>query len=161
MSRAGVLLLLAATGCLSTPERRAVDAWLACEECLAGELDSVVTLGWRAVPALSSVLNGAADSVTRTAVEQFAQSYLRIRHFRSLGLGTMQGIDDSASFVLRYLAPHRAAIQKRAVLALWNIGTPSAYSALRYARARQRLRLDSQRADVTSLLDSLVLLPPP
>jgi hypothetical protein len=43
---------------LSRDEEAAVHRWLLCEECVDGELDSVVAFGNRAVPALDAALRG-------------------------------------------------------------------------------------------------------
>ncbi len=162
-SRAALVALSFLTGaCLSIPERRVVDQWLYCEECLTtmpaqepSELRAVERLHWRAVSLLSHTLLGPTPRQRGALDSMLARDYYLIREYRAMGLSPAGIRIDSAQFVSRYDEGMVAALQKRAALALWQIGTPSARAAIRYALKRDVLRTTPLRPDVRLLLDTL------
>ena len=120
-------------------DRRTVDEWLLCEECIDGELDSVVALGDRAVPMLDSALEGPTPE--------------RRANMRLQAEAMWRGMQDTTVVALQrfldhYDANYVASYQSRAATALDSIGTPEARRILNDA-----LRSDSiYRPDVRRVL---------
>ena len=122
-----------------TPERRTIDEWLLCEECIDGELDSVLALRDRAVPLLDSALKGPPPD--------------RRANMRLQAEAMWRGMQDTTVIALQqyldhYDANYVASYQSRAATALDSLGTPRARQILDSA-----LRNDSiYRTDVRRVL---------
>lgn len=114
---------------------RRVDAWLNCEECDRGQLDSVVHLGTAVSAALAQVLlngppAGRVDSI-RTGL---SNSYAGLTSY----VATHPGLDSlppAAAYVGPFLSNYDASNRKRAALALGRIKGKIARAALDSAGA--------------------------
>jgi len=166
---APVLAAALLTGaCLSTPELRVVENWLYCEECLTqspadvpAELQAVERLRWRAVPLLAQTLMGPTRRQMTALESMLARDYDLIRDYRAQGISPAGVSLDSTLFVSHYVEGNVATLQKRAAVALWHIGTPSARAALRHALRLGSRRATPLRADIRMLLDTLNARPSP
>ena len=133
-----------------TPEqaadvRRTIVAWLECEECDAGERDSVVALGAVAVPTLAAVLKegpspAKLELLRRSLADTYAklQAYGRTHKNAAVKLSQQQYID-------LYTANYVALYQVRAAEALGAIGRPEARRALEDG-LKSQLREDARAA---------------
>ena len=137
-----VLGVVLAAACQRPPtdsERRTVERWLLCEECVDGELDSVVALGDRALPLLKAALEGPPADRRANMRLQAEAMYTQIR--------------DTSNLVGRqpYVAYHTdnyvASYQSRAATALQRIGTADARVIILDALRQDSLyRSDVRRA---------------
>jgi hypothetical protein len=148
--RCALLLCLgaAAAGCgPSKTERVAIDRWLLCEECAAGELDSVLAIGNRAVGVLGRALTGPPRSHYENVRRQALAYFDRLQAFAGASVRTTR-----EAYVSHYVGNYVATYQSRAAVALAGIGTPRARSVLHDA-----LRRDSvYRSDVRRTLGGAV-----
>lgn len=133
--------MLVITACdRPTPaERRTVEEWLLCEECTAGELDSVVALGDRAVPLLERALEGP-DQERRVNMQ---------RQARAMWLGmpdTLAALVALETFLARYDSNYVASYQSRAAIALDSLGSREARRILLEALREDEVRADVRRA---------------
>jgi PBS lyase HEAT-like repeat len=155
MKRRGAVLLsiLAASasfGChrLSRQEDASIQRWLLCEECTAGERDSVVALGDRAVTTLGKALQGPTQDRLQNIRTQVEAAYARI----SSHVVTPQ------AYVAHYLDNYVATYQSRAAVALARIGTPRAQAVLRDALSHDSVyRSDVRRTLGTAVAASLTI----
>lgn len=115
-------LAIALTACDSPKpaEERAIRRWLLCEECVEGELDSVVALGSRGEKAMRRALKGPPDDRLANMRRQAEAMYARIPN---------PGISRQ-KYVEHYTGNYVASYQSRAVVALTRFNTPSAHAAL-------------------------------
>jgi hypothetical protein len=117
---------LTACATLSTADRSDIRRWLLCEECLEGELDRVVRLGDRAVPALAEALE-APPAEGRANMRRQSED-------------VHAGIDSPAvspsGYAGHFESNYVANYQMRAARALSAIGTERAHAALVAAVAR-------------------------
>jgi hypothetical protein len=135
-----VALIIGLTACqsLKPEEENTVRRWLLCDECMEGELDSVVALGSRVVGRLEEALKGPPQRGRRNVELQAKAVYAR---------GPRVAISQQR-FVDHYLENYEAVYQSRAAIALGRIHTPQAHAALLEA-----LRRDSvYREDVRRVL---------
>lgn len=155
MTRPTVVALLglavALIGCHPTvAERAVVRRWLLCEECTAGERDSVVALGDRVAKPLREGLEGPPASGREHIRRQAGAIYTRLRSPPPIPLQEFVGHYDS-NYVANY--------QSHAAIALGLIGTPLARSILLEAvRNDTAYRDDVFRAIVTGAPISLALV---
>jgi hypothetical protein len=150
-------------GSASVADPRVIERWLTCEECVAGELDTVVAMGGDAVPALTAALAGPPDSVTANFTGSSAMSFTRARRaWERLSPvdRTKQPLSDSAAFVNATVASFRSLYQLRAARALDVIDRQTARVLFRGALARDSVGPPLFRADVRRTLDSLANSPP-
>src|SRR5687767_10910322 len=75
---AGVAVLMLTACGPSASEKRQVERWLLCDECVAGERDSVVALGNRVLGLLDRGLRGPDSTRYRNVRRQFQASYARV-----------------------------------------------------------------------------------
>jgi hypothetical protein len=137
----GALILgVAACGSprLKSAEENTVRRWLLCDECLEGELDSVVALGSRVVPRLTEALKGPPERGRRNVERQARALYAR---------GPVVNISEQR-FVQHYLDNYEAGYQSRAAIALARINTAPARAALLDAVRRD----STYREDVRRIL---------
>lgn len=115
-------------------EDRIVQRWLLCDECVEGELDSLLALGARGQAAMIEALKGPPKERLVNIRLQAEAMYARIPT-----PGTPR-----QKFVDHYLANYKAIYHRRAAVALQRFNTPTAHAALLDA-----LRHDTQyRTDV-------------
>ena len=132
------LMTLAACRPAPLPERGIVEAWLLCEECIEGELDSVVALGDQAVPPLQRALKGPPGE--------------RRENMRRQAEGVYALLPDTSiiirqTYLDRYEANYVSSYQARAAVALGRIGTPKARQVVLAAlTSGTTYRRDVQRA---------------
>lgn len=147
------LVLMGAVGCggPSPRERALVEHWLLCDECTAGERDSVVRLRDRAVSPLGDALEGPSRAQLRNVRRQVEASYARL-------VTAAAAAGDSPSvartiYVDHYVGNFTAVYESRAAIALGLIGTPQALDELRQALERPPgyYRGDVRRAIATAL----------
>lgn len=127
---------LAATGCVPPdPEiGNRVYRLMECEECTAGEPDSVLVLGESAVPVLAIQLRDGPPAARVTRYRAFLEQRLTaLRRLHSAG--PQAGTPDSAAYVQGFLDNYKASYQVRSASALGRIGGPTARSALQKALA--------------------------
>ena len=139
-----VVVLAACGATMSQSDRAAVDAWLGCGECVAGELDSVVALQNRAVASLGRGLEGLSADERRNIRRRFAASYTRLVAYKGVDSVRLS----EAEFVGRFLSNYEATRQVKAAVALGSIGTASAVRELQDALARDSSGVQSVRGDV-------------
>jgi hypothetical protein len=145
----GFVLAVAACARPTPEERRTVDRWLLCEECVDGELDSVVALGDRAVRILEAALRGPSADRRDNMRQQVEAMY---RGMRDTVISFQRYADHFAS---NYVASY----QSRAAIALGAIGTPHARKILDGALRRDaRYRADVRRALGRSVRATLSLV---
>jgi hypothetical protein len=126
----------------SQPEQVAINRWLLCEECVSGELDSVVAVGDRAVGVLGSALQGPSAARYENVRRQAIESYDRLKAFAGGSVRTTR-----QDYVAHYLDNYVATYQSRAAIALARIGTTRARAALLEAiRSDSAYRNDVRRA---------------
>jgi len=114
-----------------TSAREALTAWFECEECVDGELQAVLALGPKVVPALADALLSGPSAEDRLRVESELQlRYLELSSFASQTPGTLFTLDQN-TFVQLYRANYVARIQGRAAWALGALDDPEAERALR------------------------------
>jgi hypothetical protein len=136
--RLALILGLAACQSLNPAEENTVRRWLLCDECIDGELDSVVVLGSRVVDRLQEALKGPPESGRRNVASQARAVYAR---------GPQINMSQQR-FVDHYVDNYVAVYQSRAAIALGRLNLPQAHAALLEA-----LRRDSvYREDVRRVL---------
>lgn len=162
-----LLLLAAACGewasnrTLTPEERRTVDAWLVCEDCMDGELDSVLALAARkrrvTLDALTrDLLAGPAPERRNHIERQLAGTYLRIRTYASDHHGAPPALD-SARFVSLFRDNTVDLYRKRAALALARVDGVAALPVLDSVRDGHYLPPgDSIRPDVAAAVSRLI-----
>src|SRR5688572_27847111 len=129
------MALLAGCDPLTPAERRSVQRWLLCEECVEGERDSVVRIGDRAVKKLGKALKGPPDEGVENIRLQVEANYRRIRSPAS----------SQQEYVSHYLDNYRALYQSRSAVALGLIATPRARELLLEAIRRDSTYRDDVR----------------
>ncbi len=103
-----------------------------CEECNAGELDSVVALGGSAVAELAVRLHTGPPAARVSAYRaSLGEQVAAIRRLRSQGPGA--GTPDSLAYVNEFLDNYKATYQTRSARALSLIGGSAARDALHQA----------------------------
>jgi hypothetical protein len=133
----GIIIVATACGGPSEGQRRTVDAWLNCDECINGERDSVIAMGDAAVGLLESALEGPSAERRNIMEAKFDRSY-------PINLGP--AAVTKSQYVSRLLENYVASHQKRAALALSGIPGNRSLSALDAAIAASLTR--SYREDV-------------
>jgi hypothetical protein len=132
------------TGCgLTEREWRTLDSWLMCDECINGERAAAKAIGHKAVPALSSALVGPPARRRALVRGQFVDSYP----------GAITGLTPDV-YADQLLANYVATYQKRAAIALGDLGGNDAKAALNEALARASTR--AYREDVVRLIRYVV-----
>jgi len=116
----------------SDDDRRAVEAWLTCIDCIDNERQAVESIGSAAVPYLRQAALGPSPQRVANAEQLALRSYARI---------PSTTIPES-TFVWRSTSGFVAMYQSRAAMSLGDVGTPAAIDGLRAAVA-----LDSATAD--------------
>jgi hypothetical protein len=133
--------LLSACG-LSAKEDRTIEAWLNCDECVHGERAAVRALGQDAVPTLERALRQGPPQERLAIMNQKARSI-----HRSLDTAARVPVQIYVSQLERnYVANY----QKRAAVALADLGGDRARNALQDALAPRRIT--AYRADVVSAI---------
>jgi hypothetical protein len=129
-----------------TPDDRVQQAILrlrTCQECVRGELDSVVALADKAVPALQNQLRDGLPSAARTRYRADLQSLAR--------RGSTNDTSGSSGSLIQLQVDNADAMARiRAARALGMINTRGARQALCAARAQPL------RKDVVVVLDSAI-----
>lgn len=130
------------TACRPKPSRLIpVTTWLLCEECVAGELDSVTALGNRAVGGLAAALRGPPPERYENVRRQILASYDKLEAAPGESLSTSR-----QKYVEHFLSNYVANYQGRAAIALESIGTPQARAVLLAALRRDSVyRMDVRR----------------
>ena len=134
--------------------RPAIDRWLLCDECVDGELDSILRIDSRAVPTLINTLQGPSPDRVENIRRQLAADYARVRTAAAPDSPALSETD----YIRLYLSNHRAAYQTRSAIALGRIGTDDAVAALQDAASDTTLRSDVLDVIRTSLIDSILVL---
>jgi hypothetical protein len=141
LTRAALVLALA--GCepewdLDPREDRLVRRWLLCEECVNGELDSVIALGSRGQAAMEHALRRGPTKERRNKMRRQAEAmYARIPSPAPVS---------RQRYVDHYLSNYVTIYSSRAIVALRRINTPSSHAALvRAMRPDGRYRYDVRR----------------
>jgi len=116
----------------ATEARRAIVAWLECEECWGGELGAVAALGDDAVPLLAATLDAGLSPASRAKLEAQLGAYYDQAEKRGAAALRWSRKD----FVAHHLATRDAGYRSRAAEALGRIGGRDAESALRDALAK-------------------------
>jgi hypothetical protein len=101
-------------------ENRVVQRWLLCDECVEGELDSVLALRSRGEKAMIKALEGPPKDRVENMRLQAEGMYARIPHPAT----------PRQKFVDHYVGNYRAIYHRRAEVALRRFNTPTAHSAL-------------------------------
>lgn len=144
------------SGCLTDDDRQAVDAWLLCDECSQGELQHVVDRGGRflfgrpVVNALASALRGPDRDQMDMKRAHFTASFAELSaHAASTGqpLTTTRN-----QYVNRLLGNYEASYQKRAAVALGEIGTARTTDILTRGLRRDSMGLAGYRSDVVTAI---------
>lgn len=149
---------------LRSPSDRAVSRWLTCEECLAGELDSVTASGGATFGRLISSLKGPPDSVLARSRISAGDAFVRARRaFDRLSPADrlLRPLTDSATFVERQVSNFSTTYSTRAARAAFIIDPARArtnFSALINADTTGALR--PLNPAFRQLLDSLATVPP-
>ncbi len=140
-----VVLVVALTACdksLTPAEDRTVRRWLLCDECVDGELDSLLALGPAGFEAMKRAVEGPPRDRITTMRRQANTMYDRMA---SPPLSRERYVD-------RYVGNYIAGYKARAIVALRRMGTPQAHAVLVDA-----LRPDNRhRSDVRRLLGEAV-----
>lgn len=123
---------LCAASCRDARFDAAVRHALLCEECVAGEIDTLVTYRDLAVPRLVNELRGptAADSMQHQRLVAFEWRGVRARRAHT---DSVQLRADSVALSYRAAESFVTSYQKRALYVLFRIGTPMAKAAIRAA----------------------------
>ena len=131
---------------LSERERRLVFGLMECDECASGQADSVVALGQRVVPTLTTLLlqGPAAEDVIRYR-QHLQDLHRRLELYAATHPGTRPPRSDLV-YVGRYLNNYIATYQVRAAGALARIGG---------ARARQTLDSAATRPWRSDVADAI------
>jgi hypothetical protein len=133
------------TGCNSGPsnnDRRAIHAWLTCDDCASGQRGAVAVLGDNAVPELAGALEGPTSDQRAIMTAKFESSFSRIA-------SRVSPMQKGAYTTFRndnYIANY----QKRAAISLGDIGTDAARKALDGALADSATR--KYRSDVMRVI---------
>jgi len=146
-----VVAWLSACGPALQLNRPTIDHWLLCEECEAGELDSVVALQSAAVPTLQSTIRGPEPERVQNVRVQLVASYAHV--VAQLGASTPLS---EAEYVQHYLQTYVATYQTRSAIALGRIGTPAAVAALRDAANDSTYSEDVLQELARALVDTIV-----
>lgn len=131
--------------------RERIDAWLLCQDCTDGELDSLTALGNlhpAVVESLSTDLLAGPSATRRSNIEQQVHLSFDADTAYEHSEGAASTIS-SADYVALYTGNYVAVYRARAAVALAAIGGPRAGTALDSAIADQlRPGSDSLRPDV-------------
>jgi hypothetical protein len=134
----GLMIAVAACGGPAPEDTRTVERWLLCEECIDGELDSVVALGDRAIPILEAALQGPSDERRANMRRQAEAMWGGMRDRTVITL---------ARYLAHYDSNYVSSYQSRAATALQRIDTPETRAILLDAlRDDARYRADVRRA---------------
>lgn len=143
--RTALALLVALAGCnpLRHAEEESLRGWLLCDECVDGELDSVLALGPRSHKSLQRFLRHGPPGDRRRNIRLQAEGmYDRAEPG---GIGREAYVD---GIVQNYVASY----QKRAAIALDSLGTPRAHTILINALQRD----PGYREDVRRVLGEAI-----
>lgn len=126
--------------------RRAVVAWLECEECEEGQLEAVQKLGGAAVPTLAATLERGPSAASRERARRHLEdSYAKIaEHVKKYPEQKLEVSQEE--YVKIYLENYVANYQVRSAQALSAIGGEPARKLLETAAERKSARRDVQSA---------------
>jgi hypothetical protein len=129
--------------------RRAVVAWLECEECEEGQLEAVQKLGSAAVPTLGATLERGPSAASRDRARRHLEdSYAKIaEHVKKYPEQKLEVSQEE--YVKIYLENYVANYQVRSAQALSAIGGEQARKLLETAVVKK-----SSRGDVQSALEA-------
>ncbi len=121
--------------------RVAIMNWMECEECNAGELDTLVRHGNQVVGSLDAILTDGPSSARRETYESHLRDVYRemVEYQKSHPQDKAAGSEED--YVNTYLQNYMALYQTRAATALSAIGGKEARAALEKAEKRE-LRAD-------------------
>jgi hypothetical protein len=140
-----------------------VELWLSCEECQRGELDSVITLGPRAVPLLSKAVEGPASQSLLNMARSAASNYVIMRaQFERMSPDDqrLRPLTDSAEFVDGTVRRYQLSYRLRAAQALHAISPNQARAVFQRALCADSSRPELRLGPVLrSYLDSLSRAP--
>ena len=126
--------------------RRAVVAWLECEECEEGQLEAVKKLGSSAVPSLGATLERGPSAASRAKVRRHLEdSYGKIAEYVKKNPEEKLEVSQE-EYVKIYLENYAANYRVRSAQALAAIGGDEARKLLATAAAGKAAREDVQRA---------------
>jgi hypothetical protein len=115
--------------CLKTIDL-AIIAWLQCDDCVDGELDTLTNFNTSAVDPLIDKLEGPSLEELQNYHEHLTESFNSIRNY--LFAHSIDSIDLSRSdYFEMYLSNFNATYQLRSALALGSIGDPKGEIAMR------------------------------
>ncbi len=113
--------------------RRTIVAWLECDECVDGELESVVKLGKAAVPNLvASLKKGAAPASLELVRRQLAANYEALAEYAKTHPEAKIPMSKE-TYIKTYLGNYIALYRVRSAMALAELGGPEARKALEAA----------------------------
>lgn len=149
------LALIGFIGCAPRPsdaEMALVWRMLDCDECRAGELDSVVVMGERVVPTLRRYLNAGPPQSRRDDLErQLRARYQQLLAHAAAHPEVVLTVEDE-DYVADYLDAFEQRVRERSAVALASIGGADAYDAVCAAIRGNTLGGSSDR--IRALLDS-------
>jgi hypothetical protein len=125
----GALMLL---GCeqLTPADEAKVFTLMECEECVSGEMDSVVAIGRRIVPLLVGLLrDGPPGERHNLARQHLTSAWHRAREY-GLVHGYADSVPSESLYVQTYLDNYVATYQARSAKALGRLGGAEAREAL-------------------------------
>ena len=127
-----------------------ITPWLLCDECVDGELDSVVALGARAVRALGRALIGPPTDRGDNMRRQFITRWNRIAAY--LADRGRQPAMTQTDYVTLNFENYEASYQQRSAIALGRIGGPRAIRLLEGAVRNARAGRLAYRPDVVTVI---------
>jgi len=127
---ATIALLMRSCVGLNEEQRAQIQAWLECDDCLSGELDSVVGMGSRAIPALAAYLSDGPSRERLQALQRYLETVHRQLSLLSTDSGGSPYLPTRREFISEYLARYREMYQVRAAIAVGEIGGKKAKGTL-------------------------------
>jgi|SRR5262245_1978265 len=118
----------------ATEARRAIAAYLECEECDSGELEAVVRLGQKIAPSLAAILRDGPSPATRELYRrQLLATYKGLKEYEANHPKAKAPMEEE-KYVKTYLDNQAAFHRIRAATALAAIGGEDARKALEQAQ---------------------------
>jgi hypothetical protein len=137
----------------ATEARRAIAAYLECEECDSGELEALVKLGQNISPSLAATLRDGPSPATRELYRrQLLATYKGLKEYEANHPEAKVPMEEQ-KYVMTYLDNQAAYHRIRAATALAAIGGEGARKALE--QAQEAAYRDDVKLAVKAALDKL------
>ncbi len=120
-------------------QRAQIQAWLECDDCLSGELDSVVKMGSRAIPTLAAYLSDGPPSDRLQALRKYLETVHRQLSLLSTDSAGSPYLPTRRAFVSEYMAKYTEMYQIRAATAIGEIGGKKARRTLEAILVKPRM----------------------